>query len=84
MRQRSCGYDLIKLPQCISCAVAPAPPPPPPLQVTLHLCDWRAMPDNPCARQEDTWRREDRKLRSVDYDSHLGVQRDPITRDVIA
>jgi hypothetical protein len=42
------------------------------------------MPDNPCARQEDTWRREDRKLRSVDYDSHLGVQRDPITRDVIA
>ena len=83
MRQRSCGYDLIKLPQCISCAVAPAPPPPP--FRSPYICVTGVqMPDNPCARQEDTWRREDRKLRSVDYDSHLGVQRDPITRDVIA
>ena len=33
--------------------------------------------------QEDAWRREDNKLRSVDYDSHMGVSRDPVTRDVI-
>ncbi|KAK9834463.1 hypothetical protein WJX74_002225 [Apatococcus lobatus] len=34
--------------------------------------------------QEDKQKREDRALRDPDYDSHLGVARDPVTREIIA
>ena len=33
--------------------------------------------------QEDTARREDRAHRSLDYDSHMGVERDPISREIV-
>ena len=33
--------------------------------------------------QMDKERRRDRDLRDPDYDSHLGVERDPITREVL-
>jgi hypothetical protein len=32
--------------------------------------------------QLDNARREDRAHRSLDYDSHLGLERDPITREI--
>ena len=34
--------------------------------------------------QEDKQKREDRALRDPDYDSHLGVARDPVTREIVA
>ena len=34
--------------------------------------------------QEDKLKREDRALRDPDYDSHLGVARDPVTREIVA
>jgi hypothetical protein len=33
--------------------------------------------------QIDTDRREDARLRDPDYDSHLGIKRDPVTREVV-
>lgn len=33
--------------------------------------------------QEDSARREDRAHRSLDYDSHMGVERDPISREIV-
>ncbi len=34
--------------------------------------------------QMDNARREDRARRSLDYDSHMGVERDPISREIIS
>jgi hypothetical protein len=36
-----------------------------------------------CVLQIDTDRRDDARLRDPDYDSHLGVLRDPVTREVV-
>lgn len=33
--------------------------------------------------QLDNARREDRAHRSLDYDSHLGLERDPISREIL-
>lgn len=37
-----------------------------------------------CSLQEDVQRRKDRALRDIDYDSHLGIERDPISREIIS
>ena len=34
--------------------------------------------------QADVERRKDRALRDLDYDSHLGIERDPISREIIS
>ena len=34
--------------------------------------------------QADVDRRKDRALRDLDYDSHLGIERDPISREIIS
>lgn len=34
--------------------------------------------------QVDNARRVDRARRSLDYDSHMGVERDPISREIIS
>ena len=34
--------------------------------------------------QADVERRKDRALRDPDYDSHLGLERDPISREIIS
>ena len=60
------------------------------LQVPGAHANMSPMPNlcltkGPCrGRQEDAWIREDNKMRTVDYDSHHGVARDPVTRDVIS
>lgn len=36
------------------------------------------------ALQADVERRKDRALRDLDYDSHLGIERDPISREIIS
>ena len=50
------------------------------------LCMLSTVPDEPGASpllQLDNARREDRAHRSLDYDSHLGLERDPITREIL-
>ena len=33
--------------------------------------------------QHDKDLREDRAMRDPDYDSHLGIERDPVTREIV-